>query len=595
MDQDSGSDERSKFTIPFLVGVVGHRDLVPEEVPAIRAAVERLLRSLRDAQPEVRVQLLSPLAAGADLLAAEVAQELGIDVVALLPLPAAQCREDIEDAAARGVFDRLLQRAERLELPLPAGADAAAVARDAAARDRQFQGAGALVARYSSLLIVIWDGRDTDHPAGTARVVDYRRRNLPPAGAEAAGAADLLLAAGDNDLTYEIRCSRRSAPGGAAGGGTVQVLGFISGDERLGDGTAGLPGPLATLLERTAGFNRDVETYAARIARRGRRLSPPSPYATPDSLRYVDQLFMAADWLGVHFRRCFTAALRARYGLWALLALLLLAFKKEHEGLLGLASIGGVLLLFGLGWLLAFWAHWRSWHRRYLDYRALAEGLRVDFYWELTGVRALSDGEFAHESFLQKQDYELEWIRAAMRAVSLRCALSPPVSWPHGFAHTFAAWVGDADPVNGSGQLQYYRARTRALERRQELAEHAARAMLFTGLACGVPLALDAALALAGHELIPAGGRGLLLWSLALLTVYGAIFEIYLGEKAGRALIRQYRYMDSLFSFAARELRSARTEADKLAILRSLGHACLAEHAQWILAHRDKRIDGMRW
>ena len=83
--------------------------------------------------------------------------------------------------------------------------------------------------------------------------------------------------------------------------------------------------------------------------------------------------------------------------------------------------------------------------------------------------------------------------------------------------------------------------------------------------------------------------------ALALVPVYAAIFEIYLNEKADRALIRQYRYMYSLFSFAARELRAATSNERKLEILRSLGHACLAEHAQWILAHRDKRIQGMRW
>jgi len=589
------SERTGAYTIPCLIGVVGHRDLVPGEVPAIRAAVETLLRTLRDAQPHVRVQLVSPLAEGADLVAAEVAIDLGIGVIALLPFPAAQCRADIGDDGARVTFDRVLARAERLELALPDDADAASLARDAAVRDRQFQRAGALVAHYSSLLIVVWDGQHTGHAAGTARVVDYRRRNVPPAAVGATGAADVLLSAEDNDLTYEIRCSRQSGNGAARGDAGVRVLGFVSGGKQLGDCAAGLPASLATLLARTADFNRDVETYAAQIARRGRRLSPPSPYATPDSLRYVDQLFTAADWLGVHFRRCFTRALRARYALWALLALLLLIYKKEHDGVFGLASIGGVLLLFGLGWLLAFWAHWRSWHRRYLGYRALAEGLRVDFYWELAGVRAQSDGGFAHESFLQKQDYELEWIRAAMRAVSLRCALSPPVSWPHGFAHTFAAWVGDADPVNGSGQLQYYRARAHALERRQRLAEYIARAMLFAGLGCGVALLADAAAALAGQELVPISVRGALLWSLALLTAYGAIFEIYLSEKADRALIRQYRYMDSLFSFAAQELRSARSEPEKREILRSLGHACLAEHAQWILAHRDKRIDGMRW
>ena len=100
---------------------------------------------------------------------------------------------------------------------------------------------------------------------------------------------------------------------------------------------------------------------------------------------------------------------------------------------------------------------------------------------------------------------------------------------------------------------------------------------------------------LRAQSLIPHLLYTLMLWSLALLTVYGAIFEIYLGEKADRALIRQYRYMGDLFGFAARELSSARSETAKLDILRALGHASLAEHAQWILAHRDKRIEGMRW
>jgi hypothetical protein len=77
--------------------------------------------------------------------------------------------------------------------------------------------------------------------------------------------------------------------------------------------------------------------------------------------------------------------------------------------------------------------------------------------------------------------------------------------------------------------------------------------------------------------------------------VYAVIFETYVSDKADRALIRQYRYMFSLFGIAARELRVAETEDRKLDILRSLGVACLAEHAQWILGHRDKRIEGLRW
>jgi hypothetical protein len=81
--------------------------------------------------------------------------------------------------------------------------------------------------------------------------------------------------------------------------------------------------------------------------------------------------------MGSYHQRCFTWALKARYGLRAFMAFLLITFKKDSIG--KLANIG-VLTVFLLGTLLALWAHRRSWHRKYLDYRALAEALRVDFY-----------------------------------------------------------------------------------------------------------------------------------------------------------------------------------------------------------------------
>jgi len=591
----SAPDPTQTYTIPLLIGVVGHRDLLVEELPALRAAITQVLQRLQAADRAVRVKLLSSMADGADLLAADAASELGIDVIALLPFSEAQCRADLETDAARTRFDAIMGRAERLELSRPEGGSDGGLEESPAMRDQQFARAGAILARYCSVLIAMWDGEETGHVAGTARVVDHRRRGLSAGESAAPDGLDPFFSGDDNDLTYEIRCSRRSTARAGQAPAGVRVLGFTSGGGAHQTLAEGIPPSLLTLLKRTGEFNADVTDFERKIARSGRRLAPATPHEIPQALQYIDGLFRAADCLGSHFRRCFTRALAARYAMWAALALLLLTFKKTYEGSFGLVSISGVLLIFALGWVLALWAHRREWHRRFVDYRGLAEGLRVEFYWELAGVRSELAGEFAHESFLQKQDVDLEWIRAAMRSVSLRCALYPRCTWPNGFEHTFAAWVGDADPVNGSGQLQYYRMRSRALHRRQATAERIAQAMLFGGLAMGVTLAVDSALRAFGMPLVTAFARTLLVWGLAMLTVYGAIFEIYLHEKADRLLIRQYRYMDSLFSYAARELRSRRAPLEQLEILRSLGHACLAEHAQWILAHRDKRIEGMRW
>jgi hypothetical protein len=524
------------------------------------------------------------MADGADLLAAEVAAELGISIITALALPPEMSRADLRSDASKAVFDRIFAQAEHVEAP-----ELAADYRDEPARDRQYQRAGALVARYSTLLVAIWDGKDTEHEAGTARVVEYRRGGITATVDEGPLPANALLAAPDNDVIYEIRCSRVQATSASQG---VRVLGFVG---------AGLPGgeevptTLATTLERMAAFNRDVDAFNAEIVEHGRTLSMPTAYPRSERLSYIDNLFRSSDWLGTHYGRCFTRALRARYALWALMAFMLLSFKKESVGVSGLVIIAGVLLVFALGLVLALWAHRSSWHRKHLDYRALAEGLRVEFYWEIAGVRRRFDGEFAHESFLQRQDVELEWIRLAMRTVSLRLAAPQPRVLPSGLAVAQHDWIGDDDPLHGSGQLLYYRRRTAKLERTLRLADVVGRMLLFGGLGLAVLFAVVVALEIAGRPLLTSGMRELLLWMLAVLTVCAVLFDTYISEKADRALVRQYRYMYSLFGIAARELRSARSDSHKLDILRSLGHACLAEHAQWILGHRDKRIEGLRW
>jgi hypothetical protein len=579
--------------VPLLVGVVGHRDLLPGEVPAIRVAAERLLRAIRDCQPDVPVKLLSAQAEGADLLVADVAHELGIGIIAVLPYSIPQCRADLASDSARAAFDRTMAGAERLELGPVADGKADDPERARAARDRQFERAGDLIAWHSSLLIAVWDGLDTGHRAGTAQSIKRRRGQAGNFADSARARTEGLFVTADNDLTYEIRCSRVGSP--AAGKAGVSIVGFVSGQATLGPVDRGIPPALATQLLRTAEFNRDACRHTGRIAHEGRSLLQAAPGPVSDALPPLDGLFRAADWLAVHYRHCFTRALAGRFSLWALVAYLLLAFKKSPDGIFGFLAISAVLLAFALGGLLAVWARRGGWDRRYLDYRALAEGLRVDFYWELAGVRTHFDDAFAHQGFLHRHA-QLEWMRAAMRAVNLRCALSPRAGAPEAFEHTLAAWVGNPDLTDGPGQFHYYRRSIATLKRRLTLSERGSHAMLITGLVLAVILAADVALRLFDQSRVLAPApRELMLTALALLTAYTAILEVYLAEKADRTLVRQYRHMESLFALAARELRSVRRQVDKLGILRTLGHVCLTEHAQWILSHRDKRIDGLRW
>ena len=193
------------FQIPFLIGVVGHRDLVDAELSAIRAAVATLLQRLQGDAPNVPLRLICSMAAGADLLVADVAVQVGISIIALLPYARALCREDLESAVDRAAFDRICDASDVVELSMPDGVRLTDIGKPGELRDRQLQRAGSLIARYSGLMIAIWNGLDTEFRAGTARSIQFRRQGVVPTDDLLPAPHDVLLSPQDVDLNYEIR------------------------------------------------------------------------------------------------------------------------------------------------------------------------------------------------------------------------------------------------------------------------------------------------------------------------------------------------------------------------------------------------------
>jgi hypothetical protein len=121
------------------------------------------------------------------------------------------------------------------------------------------------------------------------------------------------------------------------------------------------------------------------------------------------------------------------------------------------AMIGIFLLLFLIGFGLFVLAGQRAWHRRYLDYRTVAEGLRVQYFWVAAGIRSGTPTKFAYDNFLQKQDVELGWIRNVMRVGGLRSDVQTQPT-AEGLALAMDEWIGE----DRSGQLGYYGRKARA-------------------------------------------------------------------------------------------------------------------------------------
>lgn len=552
--------------MPLTLGVTGHRDLVDSEIPAIKSRLRELFDLLESRFPDTPLRLVTPLAEGGDRTAAEVARERGMELLVPLPLPISDYEQDFTDAESRRAFRELLAEATVVDM-------AAAREGHACSRVQAYAQAGIYSSDHCQIMIAVWDGRPAAHDGGTADIVEYHQfgdmARLGPSPSARRG-----LAKDDTDLVYHIVCSRSRDPGAPAEDLTPGAARWLIADpERMA--IDGIPPDMSRMIERAGEFNRDV----ARIRR------PVSPAAVLPGWRedLADQadvaqtacFFALADHLATHNARRYRIALRVLYTLAVLMGVAFVAYADLDRP----EMIAGFLGLFFAGFMLYRLVSRLQWHRKYLDYRALAEGLRVQFYWRLAGVSGQLRNDFAYDNFLQKQDVEIGWIRNVMRFAGA----------PEDFLARRAAdvegviehWIGRP---GGEGQLGYFEARCRT-HRRQ--VAHTTRLVAVT-LWAGIVITV--ALALFQHRLSDMALTGMVA-AMGILPLLAAVREAYAHKVAEKELLKQYAYMLDIYRMACFRLSRCKTADEKRELLRALGEAALDEHAEWILVHRERPLE----
>lgn len=549
----------------LVVGVTGHRDLRDEELPGLRAQVRDFFLALRRDYPGLPLTLLSPLAAGADQLVTQVARELDVRVVAVLPVPAAMYRADFEDAGSQALYDRQLAQCQVLELPLRHAGDRDAVERGGRARDLQYAQAGIFASSHCHILLALWDGEESGLLGGTAQVVSFHLQGSMPEAIDRRQSAAVMLGLDEETLVHHIPAGRR---GGSAATGPVRWL--TSGHQPQPH--AGIPPAFDLVFRRHAEFLTDRARYEDEIAAAILRDGSDCP---------IQRQFVAADWLATTYRRRVGRVLLATYLVTGMMGFAFIAYSDILAQDLMLYVF---LALFAVGVVINALAQRREWHRKYIDYRALAEGLRVQSFWRRAGIVDSSRPSFAHDNFLQKQDVELGWIRNVMRGASVDGMLVPLSPAHDGLAPVVREWIG---APGAAGQLDYYlqtAARREVQHRRTQLL---AAICLWTGIGLSLLLALFA-------RLLDGQLQNLMVAAMGLLSLTAAVHEAYAYKKADKELIKQYRFMARIFGAAQRRLSVCRSDDERRQVLRTLGEAALAEHAEWTLMHRERPLEHSR-
>jgi hypothetical protein len=587
----SAAAEEIDPRLPLVIGVTGHRDLRPDARAAIAAQVRDILQHFKATYPSTPIMLLSPLAEGGDRLVAEVALEAGIGarLMAPLPMPREIYARDFGTSASRAEFDRLLAAARQsLEMPLPPGVGAEQLQSDLSARQQQYAAVGEFVARHCQVLIALWDGKPGLR-GGTAGVVRLKLTGLPP-GAPAGsafvvprGPVHHVMVPRQRDGAAEITVTTtRMYPESdnyepEEGRNFYHYRIFKPLDDYNCEALARANEEGAAVQRAAVDLLPDLENPALAPIRQGLgalRLQ----YAMADALanRYGASTNRTLYQLSIVI---FMAALSFDLAIHILV--------DEPFALLKTVCLFGLPVLTGIAMLIHRHATRGDYQNRYQDYRGLAEGLRVQFFWRIAGVN-----ECVADHYLGRHRYELQWIRNACRGslVAANCALgraSDEIA-----TVVYERWVDD--------QGKYFAHAAGAQERKLKRFERRIQFCFRLGFAIVLVLGIWSALLAVKHMFhpvllahlhnAPELLHGALLLTITMSAVIAALTHNYVEKLALITQVRMYDRMKRLYRRHGDKLRTARG-ADFVTGLFMLGREALTENGEWVMTHRERPLE----
>jgi hypothetical protein len=631
--------------IPFVLAATGHRDLVDKDLPRLHEQVSGLIGRMKDRMASTPLLLLSGLAEGADQLVATAALERGAYLAAVLPLPKDLYRSLMSEPA-RAEFDRLLSQAALvIELPYD---DVAELANSEEARVRQYCALEDFLALHCQALIALWDGTDPRKSGGTFDVV---RSVL--AGVKYPDCMEPL-----RGTVYHIVTPRQSQAVSHAEAFQIHVLrcpsdldeyapavpheslqkkfkvkaskeedrtkSSITEDDikawrlephkklwrkialKRGNGSGFLHRRRSELWVRIVEPS-PTEKHLEEFNRRSTLLRPedfPKWRLQPanwnkEPWRYLDRIekcHRRADVLALQSQKQ-----KSSFSQWILLFVLLAA--------VGLATQSNLLTNYFLPWLffpvfivMAFgvhkWAGKRGVENWFLDARVLAEALRVQYFWELGGVR-----KPVWQYYLAHRPSELGWVISALRSIALLSHEENPAvpATQEDLKSVLEGWVKD--------QAEWYEKRSQKQRNALKAGNKASNAFLVAVVMVSIiygALMLSSIPGLASLRNATRGWGSWIDWSIAIVSVGIGIFKVWLDQAGYDEQARNYRRMSHLFAHRQMKLDAildpkdnadakSLSERERLSqaidVLRELGPKALEENSIWLILHREHPLN----
>lgn len=587
--------------VPILVGIIGHRDIPEADYPELEKKVRSVFASLRKSYPNTTIYALTALAEGADTIGARAALAEGVSIMAPLPMEPAKYKETFSSPEKASELDPLMAQSLCMVLPSRSGKEDTV--------DHQFARAGAAVVQYSHLVIALWNGEDSGLEAGTSFLIRHAIDGIPrDIVYDLEGSYPSPLDPIATAMVRQLPVTRASNPGvskigdfGEVEPGKFEELEFGRGDKPK----LRLTHSQKKMFDHFESFNRDICKWrpktgtwvdAAIKEAKGKfhpLIEQGDDVELPKGLEVLRERFAMADCLASHYQK----RRHWRITRYVVILAALIAFVHQiiGSGLDVAGSFGpgwgeslpgnsvlnyeknwpfigyALLLVFAYG--VVFYARFRRWQARYLDYRTIAEGARIQFFWLIAGIRTP-----VVNFFLRKQRDELEWIRGVLRMWYLRSVVDGGViaeATPEQAALIENHWIRDQRRYSNKTAL-----RASIID-----GSLSVLAMLFLGIL--VVTMITKPFLVQGNQIehllvlgtATAGALVLLVSSLRYFLGYREI------HKSNTRMMVLFSDADKFYD------PTDGIQDDERAILEELGREALTETGDWLLSNRNRKVN----
>jgi hypothetical protein len=572
--------------ISFRIGVTGHRDILPEDVDALRQSSHELLSSLRSDMPGTRISVISGLAEGADRIFAEAALALNMSVEAVMPMPLKYYKNDFDEASS-AELDRILdtEAVQCIELPLTQGLDADDNNWPEGARNTLYANLSADLRRRSNLLVAFWDGKFKNLTGGTDDTVVKYLDAVPGQNDAAIALTDAGGAALNGEpLAYWIPTRRISSgqPASTVAGENLPRWFAASGEQfrQWPD----RPGDFHQELIEFDQFNQQYMELSKSdsLISYGNLLDSCSDTLKEEArqLEESDQSYVMADSLALYFQTRSDRMFKWFSLMTALMGVLFLVYAK-------LAAVQILLIAYLALFFGGIYMHHRGgkqqWFTRHLVYRCLAETMRVRFFLDLAGAR---DGANIHtllETTGINKFKGFSWIRHILQSTNPVTDLSAmeTAAAEDRIELTRQLWIED--------QANYFERKTHQLHLHHLKLENIKKWVIWGLIAATVGLVFFKKFLLGIGLTDHLSLKTLIIFLMGLLPFWLGVWEVYQSKMAVKELMWQYRNQSDNYSSTNDMLLNSTNVAYQKGLIARLGQASILENFLWIINryHRE--------